>query len=64
MGKYLKSIVPACIGSSLALSLLNYFRHPGLWSLGELLLNFLFMFLVTLAIVSLCFWIWSRLKRK
>ena len=62
--KYIKKVIPACIGSSIAVTFVSYFRYPGLWDIGDLILNLLVTFVVTAIAVSICFWIVSRMKHK
>ena len=64
MGKYIKKAIPACTGASIAVTFVSYFRHPGLWGIGDLILNLLVTFVVTTIAVSICFWIASRMKHK
>ena len=64
MGKHLKKAIPACIGSSIAVTVVSYFRYPDLWDIGDLILNLVVTFVVTTIAVSICFWIVSRMKHK
>jgi len=64
MGKYIKAAIPSSIGSSVAVSLVTYFRHPDSWGIVDLMINVLFVFIITTVAVSLGFWLISRMKHK
>ena len=59
----LKMAFPACLGSSVAVTLVQVFRYPGIWGVGDLLFNFAIIFIVTTIIVSLCFWVYSHITK-
>jgi len=64
MKKYIKKAIPGCLGSSLAVVSVQFFNYLGVWKLWDFLINFLFTFIITTAIVSVCLWLWSKIKRK
>ena len=64
MGKYIKTVIPGCIGASVAVTFAEYFRHPDLWRIGDFIVNLFFIFIVATIIASICFWTWARMKRK
>lgn len=60
----LKKAFPACLGSSIAVTAVQFFRHPDIWGISDLLFNFAFIFIVTTMIVSLCFWGYSHIAKR
>ena len=50
-----KKVLPACFGSSVAVSAVQLFHHTGVWGVGD----FFGTFVVTTIIVSFIFWIFS-----
>ncbi len=58
-----KKAIPGSFGASLGVSLVNFFRYPGMWGVGDFLRSFVFAFVVTTAIVAVCIWLWSRIRR-
>ena len=64
MKKYIKKAIPGCLGSSLAVVAVQSFNYLGVWKLWDFIVNFLFTFIVTTVIVSVCLWLWSKIKRK
>jgi len=64
MKKYIKRAISACFGSSLAVVAVQSFDYLGVWKLWDFLINFLFTFIITTVVVSVCLWLWSKIKRK
>ena len=53
-----------CLGSCIAATIVEYFRHPGVWGAGEVLWNFFLTYIITTTIVSFAIWVWMRIKQK
>jgi len=58
---YIMRVVLPCLGASLGVTLINFFRNSA-WNVGDILSNFAFTFIFTTIIVSVCVGLWTRLK--
>lgn len=63
MGKYIKPVIPGCIGASVAVTFVEYFRHPDLWGIGGFILALLFTFIGTTIFASICFLLYTTFQR-
>ena len=62
MKNAIRKSVPPCLGSCLAVSVVQLFRHMGVWTADDFVINFILTFLITSLIVTPCGWLWGRIR--
>lgn len=60
MKNILKRALPGCLGACLGVFFVETLRHPGARGIGD----WVFLFAVTAAIVTLIVWLWERVRGK
>ena len=63
----IKKTVPGCLGASIAVTAVEFFRNQEMWTISNLVVNFVCMFIVTTVIVTVLAFVWKYVvenKRK